>query len=109
MTMAASLEEKMETDKDGSRLVWGAITVLGLIVLGYAGWLGWRGHRTGRQCGWRNADTNPQASTSCCERLSYRTPGQLRTVFPKEFETAQDISRSRTPLRTIRNHEIVAT
>lgn len=28
------------SDRDGNRLVWAAITVLGLIVLGYAGWLG---------------------------------------------------------------------
>lgn len=38
--MAASFENEVDTDKDGRRLVWAAITVLGLIVLGYAGWLG---------------------------------------------------------------------
>lgn len=29
-----------ESRGDGTRLVWASITVLGLIVLGYAGWLG---------------------------------------------------------------------
>ena len=33
--------EVMPHERDnGNRLVWAAITVLGLIVLGYAGWLG---------------------------------------------------------------------
>lgn len=40
MSVSFDPDEDVNNDNDGNRLVWAAVTVLGLIVLGYAGWLG---------------------------------------------------------------------